>query len=331
VVPLTSNAIMQPSGMITKPSQHKDSVGYPTVSVVIPTYNRSQVIARTIKSVQQQTFSANEIIVVDDASTDNTVDVVSMIDENRLKMITHRSNRFAGAARNTGITEASGQLIAFLDSDDVWYPTKLEEQIDCLLKNPSASFCLSGIVMKSGRGLVERVLLPNLPDGEKESIIYAFMMGKVNFVTSTLVIRKSVIEDVGLMDTTLRRNQDMDFFLRLCIASKGVAVQKPLCDLMPNAKLPSLEIIEQSNRIFLRKHRDFFEKNLGKWRTRRIFCHWYFRHAIRHIERGSLASALSWAGKSFFQIPFVQPRSLASALFKLIRRFFRRISHAFNK
>src|SRR2546425_12408176 len=104
------------------------------VSVVIPVFNGEKSINRALKSVLSQTFSNLEIIVVDDGSTDQTINCVSQAPSDRLKLVKHDRNRGAAAARNTGIAAARGSLIAFLDADDAWRPDKLARQIKALGK-----------------------------------------------------------------------------------------------------------------------------------------------------------------------------------------------------
>src|SRR4030042_5052103 len=104
----------------------------PTVSIIIPTYNRAHLVMRAINSVLDQSFQDFEIIIVDDASRDNTEKMVSGIRDKRIFYIRHEKNRGGSAARNTGIKQARGEYIAFLDSDDEWLPEKLEKQLKVL-------------------------------------------------------------------------------------------------------------------------------------------------------------------------------------------------------
>ncbi|GAH83893.1 unnamed protein product, partial [marine sediment metagenome] len=108
-----------------------------TVSVIIPTYNRADMVGRAIQSVINQTYQDFEIIIIDDASTDNTREVAREFQERekRIKYFKHEINKGGGAARNTGIKNSKGEYIAFLDSDDEWYPEKLEKQIEIFNKN----------------------------------------------------------------------------------------------------------------------------------------------------------------------------------------------------
>ena len=108
------------------------------VSVIIPTYNGSNTILRAINSVLNQTYSNLELIIVDDCSKDNTFEVVKNVKDKRVKVLRHKKNRGGSAARNTGIKEAKGEYIAFLDDDDEWLSEKVEKQVE-YLKNKESS------------------------------------------------------------------------------------------------------------------------------------------------------------------------------------------------
>jgi glycosyltransferase involved in cell wall biosynthesis len=108
----------------------------PLVSVIIPAYNRAHLIGRAIASVLAQGYRSFEIIVVDDASTDKLAATLAEIDSAQLRCITHPRNRGAAAARNTGIAAANGEFVAFLDSDDIWFPDKLAQQVAAMRDQP---------------------------------------------------------------------------------------------------------------------------------------------------------------------------------------------------
>ena len=105
----------------------------PRVSVILPTYNRAQLIAQAIQSVLDQTYQDFELIIVDDGSKDETEEVVNSFDDERIRYARHEENKGANAARNTGIAMARGEYIAFQDSDDKWLPEKLERQMRIFL------------------------------------------------------------------------------------------------------------------------------------------------------------------------------------------------------
>ena len=101
----------------------------PLVTVIIPTYNRANQISRAIHSVQAQSYKHWELLIVDDASNDDTAKIISNIADSRIQYIRHETNQGAAAARNTALAQAKGEYIAFLDSDDEWIPAKLEKQV----------------------------------------------------------------------------------------------------------------------------------------------------------------------------------------------------------
>lgn len=109
----------------------------PTVSVIIPTHNRANLIGKAIDSVLDQTCQDFEIIVIDDGSTDNTAEIVKGFDDFKIHYISHELNRGTSAARNTGIKASRGEYIALLDSDDEWLPEKLDRQVEVLQDEPS--------------------------------------------------------------------------------------------------------------------------------------------------------------------------------------------------
>lgn len=105
------------------------------ISIIMPAYNSSKYIKNAIVSVQKQTYSNWELIIVDDCSNDNTVEIVKSLEESRIRLFINERNSGAAISRNKALREAKGRWIAFLDSDDIWVSTKLEEQINFMLKN----------------------------------------------------------------------------------------------------------------------------------------------------------------------------------------------------
>ena len=134
-----------------------------SVSVIIPTYNYGRFIKEAIDSVTTQTFGDFEIIVIDDGSTDNTLEVLSGINDPRLRVIT-TDNGGIGAARNHGLDHAQGDYIAFLDADDVWMPKKLEIQLQIIQENPEVNFVFTNAVRFNESGIFERSIFSYVPE-----------------------------------------------------------------------------------------------------------------------------------------------------------------------
>lgn len=133
------------------------------VSVITPSYNSEKFIAETIQSVQNQTYSNWEMIIVDDCSTDNTTTIISSFSESdkRIKLLRLNTNSGTGIARNTALNAATGKYIAFLDSDDLWKPEKLEKQIGFLAKNNLPfTFSFYECINEEGQSLHKRIEVP---------------------------------------------------------------------------------------------------------------------------------------------------------------------------
>ena len=199
----------------------------PLVSVVIPAYNRAGLIGRAIDSVLQQTHADLEVIVVDDASTDNTGEVVKAIGDTRIRYIRCERNAGASAARNTGIAAAAGRFVAFLDSDDVWMPEKLTLQLAVLLAcdDPEQVVCYSQVIVDTGSA---RVVMPTAGKQAGEPV-GDYVFGHRGLIhTSSLVLSRTLAQGT-LFPVDQRKHEDWDVFLRL--EQQGVSwrfVDRPL-------------------------------------------------------------------------------------------------------
>lgn len=123
--------------LVTENLQQKNAVvtDYGLVSIIMPNYNSEKYVENTIKSVMAQTYQNFELLFVDDCSTDNSLDIVRTFDDERIKILQNEKNSGAAVSRNYALREAKGRWVAFLDSDDLWEPYKLERQIDFMVKN----------------------------------------------------------------------------------------------------------------------------------------------------------------------------------------------------
>ena len=184
----------------------------PSVSVVITTYNRCELVGDAIESVLAQTYSDFELFVVDDASTDDTQAVVESHDDNRLTYVRHETNRHLSAARNTGIKRANGKYIAFLDDDDEWVETKLERQIkrfEAASEQVGLVYCWMDYY--EGDEVIEEYH-PTL-----RGDIYPTTLGRQPLSNgSTWLVRAEVFDGVGGFDEDIRRGVDGDFVRRVC-------------------------------------------------------------------------------------------------------------------
>ncbi|MBD2250023.1 glycosyltransferase family 2 protein [Nostoc parmelioides] len=193
----------------------------PKISVIIPAYNAERTILETINSVLKQTFSDLEIIVINDGSTDRTVEVIQNVDDARLKVYSYENSRASGA-RNHGISHAVGDFISFLDADDLWTPDKLELQLAALNHYPEAGVAYSWTYTIDDKGELLKPFEPLYEGNVYTDLLLA------NFLTngSNPLIRKAAIASIGEFDTTLRSGEDWDYWLRLAYKWPFVVVKQ---------------------------------------------------------------------------------------------------------
>lgn len=191
------------------------------ISVVIPCYNSSQTLERALKSISAQTTAAFEIIVVDDNSQDliETENLIAKLNNTKLRLLKHRTNKNGSAARNTGIKAATGDIIALLDADDEWLPNHLEQSIK-QLKNNNIELCYCKALIKTNK--TTDLTLPSNAIKHNETVAdYLFL--KNGFIqTSTLVFKKEKVK--VLFNEHLIRHQDYDFLLQVEAAGHRIGM-----------------------------------------------------------------------------------------------------------
>jgi glycosyltransferase involved in cell wall biosynthesis len=207
------------------------------ISVIIPTYNRARSIARSVRSVLRQSYSNLELIVVDDCSTDETCAIVEGFDDPRLRLIRREKNGGAGVARHSGVLAANGELIAFLDSDDVFLPEKLEDQVRFFCTLPDDYVACFHIMLAYGaertpRGYrfgPRRAACVPPPEATVESgdLSDAFLRGNI-LGLPTALLKKSAYLAAGGFDPRLRANDDWDFHISLSRQGKIGYLDEPL-------------------------------------------------------------------------------------------------------
>jgi len=183
----------------------------PLVSIILPTYNRAQVIERAVKSILSQTYSNFELFIIDDGSIDNTVDIISSFKDERINCIKSKDNSGQVVARNMGLKQIKGKYIAFLDSDDEWYKNYLKRQIDVL----SGLDDDYGLVYCKCRRLAGNNIsyIPSRVIREEE--VKFELLGE-NFTTLQGVLLKGrCLDKCGYLDENMPALEDWDFFIRL--------------------------------------------------------------------------------------------------------------------
>jgi glycosyltransferase involved in cell wall biosynthesis len=281
----------------------------PLISVVMPTFNRARLLDRALRSVLQQTYRNLEIIVVDDASSDGTAEVVKAIHDPRIRYLRHDSNKGGSAARNTGIRAAHGDYIAFLDDDDQWEPDKTEEQLRVLRHdNYDAVLCTSDehgerIAAFDGKTTVS---LEDLRHGRFTAGGTGVLMAKANVVKETM------------FDESLPRYQDWDVFIRIgqkyrmgyvnkAFVRYNEGAHQRISNKIVNMRIPELE----GELRMVHKHREFFGERAYRWHACRFML-----YGIRY-RPDRFSHALSVARKY----------GVGNVLKALFRRLWQRTAH----
>ena len=215
-----------------------------TVSVVIPAYNAMDHLPRALESALAQTRPAQEIVVVDDGSSDSTAEVARGYGA-PVRLVSHAQNRGLSAARNTGVRAAHGRWIALLDADDVWYPPKLERQMRRVEAAPDAAgvhFCLTLITMPDGQRWVDCV---EDPDPEADPAAFRRTLLVKNAISGSgcsPLVRRDLLMQVGGWDETLRTCEDWDLWLRLAPHTRFSRLDQTLCEGFARADGLSLKL-----------------------------------------------------------------------------------------
>jgi len=180
-----------------------------TVSVIIPTFNRADLVSDAIDSVLHQIVPPDDIIVVDDGSTDNTL---QKLDNYRAKIsIITQENKGVAAARNRGIQAAAGEWLTFLDSDDLWVPQKLQVQKTALAENPDFRICYTGETWQRS----DKPVSPKKQPQRFSGWIYKHCLPRCIVAASSVIIHRSILEHIGYFDETLPACEDYDLWLRI--------------------------------------------------------------------------------------------------------------------
>jgi glycosyltransferase involved in cell wall biosynthesis len=289
----------------------------PRVSVVIPTYQRADLVGRAIDSALAQTVDDIEVLVVDDGSTDGTRATVDRIGDPRVRYFAHETNRGVSAARNTGVEAARGEYVAFLDSDDEWLPRKLDRQLSALEDRGAGwvgAYCdvaTTGLSM-AGRAAVavsERLFRSSAPQEGGQELAEALLSMQVFMGPgSTLIVERAVLESVGGFDESLSIYEDWDLVLRVLSVGKLAYVDEPLAVTHFTGDAPADAYVENDRR-YLERNADLVEALESRGTP------------VRQVHRMGLVGHFFSEGRfaeavAFLDIPTVlRPKNLARLAF----------------
>lgn len=248
-------------------------------SVIVPVFNREATVERCITSVLNQSFAELELLLIDDGSTDNSIDTIHRfinIDP-RVKFFPRPSNRQKGAnaCRNIGVEKAEGSFVSFLDSDDQWSPDRLMHAYEFVVKNdPEAVY--SGALIDDGR--------KRTPRKSKQIKIGAspadFILSPDNFAqTSTLLVKKEIALEIKF-DESLRRNQDYDFFIRLGLKYHWTYLDSPQDVIV-------YWLINEKRNLSFDSNIRFYKTHEGRIRDKNIAVRFLYNNWLAARKEGS--------------------------------------------
>lgn len=288
-----------------------------TVSVIIPTYRNRGGLIKSVESALSQSYDGLlEIIVVDDNDPQsvfrkNTEELMAHYKNNpKVKYIQHEANKNGAAARNTGIRAAQGDLIAFLDDDDLFLEGKLSKQVAYLCQHPEAEavYCLA----RRGDKIVSTAVVEG--DGSREILLL-----QSDFFTPSLVFRRDSLKAINGFDESFRRHQDYELLLRFFAAGYKIGcVPEVLIEIGKNQgeNIPTGEKVNQLKSYFFEKFQSFIEKEDKKTPgfANKVFAKHYAGVFLNHIRHKHFIFAV----KTFKQYFFKSPSVFANVLLKSI-------------
>jgi glycosyltransferase involved in cell wall biosynthesis len=194
----------------------------PRVTTLVPAYNAAATIRRAVDSALAQSFRDQEIVVVDDASRDDTAELVARSYGDRVRLLRLTANQGVSGASNAGIAAANGELIGFLDADDEWLPGKLARQVEALQSSPRATMVVSGcrFLDASGGVLRDESEVPDVPPDQ----VWRLLLARTLIARPAVVARGDALRAAGPFDVGLPVGEDQDMWIRLALAGEVVFV-----------------------------------------------------------------------------------------------------------
>ena len=225
------------------------------VSIVMVNYNQEKFLKKAIDSVLIQTYKNWELIIVDDGSTDRSVDIIKEYEDDRIKPIFLQENSHTCIATNTGFAAVNGKYIARLDSDDIWEKEKLEKQMDFLQQNPDAKVCFTQIELidENGENINDREpellsLYNSRQKSREEWIKFFFFVG--NSLLPTLVFEKKLLDIVGGFKLNYCQTHDFEFLIRLIKHTDFYFVEEELVKYRRTSAQNSASTVKKNTRFF---------------------------------------------------------------------------------
>jgi len=292
----------------------------PLISIILPTYNRANFIIEAIVSVRGQTYSNWELLVMDDCSIDDTEELVEKINDERIQL--HKTGKRLGitGTRNAGIRKSKGELIAFIDSDDLWESSKLQKQVAALNQYPDAGFSLTGGYNFRKQNEPLEFFYKQREGMKCDHLFIAFFKAEVSATTPSLIFRKECLEVTGYFNEA-KSFADLDFILSLARNFKGVVLYEPLLYRRlhdSNVSNREWEKGYEEGIELIRTYKDILPSAVARGNLFRL----YINSGVKYLRLGKRKKALShffkaWRNKPFSYIPL---KKILKTILQVFRR-----------
>lgn len=274
----------------------------PQVSIIIPAFNAASTIIKAVESVLSQSYCNFELIIIDDGSTDSTLKVVNSLTDSRIKIFT-QTNAGVSSARNKGIFLSRGNLIAFLDADDVWLPKKLEIQLDYFEKKPYLDFLSGSAIYKYNKKYQYR------KSKCLEGNVFNKLLSGNYILTSSVMFKKKIAKNIKMFNEDITLGEDWDFWLRLSLKNYFLTISDPLVLYeVHNPKKYSIRLLRKDRGLILRSLLDSdhnCQKKIYRYKIKSIWnSNTSFSMALKFWGEKKPLSCFQFVVKGFFLNPF---------------------------
>ena len=277
------------------------------VSIIIPTYNGYDNLARAVDSCLKQTYQNIEVFVVDDngEGTENQIKTQEVMEKykdcSNVNYLVHPKNINGSAARNTGIKASSGEYIAFLDDDDEYLPENLEKHIQVLANKPgdyAMSYCGKKLITSNPK---PEIIMPPY-DGD---ILFDFLCSKMRIGSSFMVVRRSAVEEVNGFDESFRRHQDWEFIVRILDKYKIAKVDNiGLVKYNLGRNVARSPEKFEENRMYYLNKMEYIIKKFDKKQQVKIYNNHYFQIAKEYLRAKKFKQYFKWTNKTSAPIKY---------------------------
>jgi glycosyltransferase involved in cell wall biosynthesis len=301
-----------------------------SVSVIIPAFNAERFIAETITSALSQTYRSLEVIVVDDGSSDQTATLVRQIQNRDSRLFLYQQeNRGSADARNTGIAHSKGELIAFLDADDLWHPTKIAKQVSAFKRDPNVGLVYAWSRMIDAEGMIDGVT--GASHTVKGDVFNHFLVVNPVANGSVAMVRRDCLPLPPAFDPELKGLEDSYFYMRVAANHKVDYVPEYLVGYRWNTGVntsSNLRVQEFSHSVFIKKLLSDYPdtpKRFVKWSAAGL----RFSHAQVSAKKGEYRKAIQLLVSAFSQSgTFVFSPLFRRSIWLVLRHAYRKIRRA---